>query len=231
MAKTRRDINRENMTHEILDIARRHMAMNGAASLSLRAIATEMRMTAPALYRYFANRDELVTTLIIEAFNSLAEALESARDSCQPDDFKRCIRRVGMAYRQWAITNPQDYTLIFGTPIPGYEAPKDQVSVPSKRALGVLIRLIEDTRRAGLLNPVPAYLTTPEPLASRLKAWIEAYNLPGMEMAVHLSLAIWSRLHGIILLEIFGHLDYILENGEALYETEISAFLEQIGMV
>jgi AcrR family transcriptional regulator len=116
MPPTRRERLRAATTSEIKQIARQQMAQKGAAALSLRAIAREMGMTSPALYRYFASRDDLVTALIVDAYNSLADALEAARHGCPPTDHKQRLLEMGLAYRNWAISHAQDYTLIFGTP-------------------------------------------------------------------------------------------------------------------
>jgi AcrR family transcriptional regulator len=88
------------------------MAQVGAAALSLRAIAREMRLSAPALYRYLPNKGALVTTLIVEAYTALADALEAADVEKERDDFHGRFQAVCHAYRDWAVAHPQDYTLI-----------------------------------------------------------------------------------------------------------------------
>jgi len=123
MTESRRERHRKATYQEILETARQQIKSSGAAALSLRAIAREMRMTAPALYRYFDNRDALVTALIALGYRSLGKALFEALDTITGDDPTIELMAVGMAYRRWGIENPELYTLIFGTPIPGYEAP------------------------------------------------------------------------------------------------------------
>src|SRR5512141_2660275 len=114
MPTTRQATRRSATRQEILDTARAQIAATGAAALSLRAIARQMELTAPALYRYFPSRDALVTALIVDAYHSLADALEAARDAIPETDPVGRILNIGTAYREWALIKPQWYMLIFG---------------------------------------------------------------------------------------------------------------------
>lgn len=115
----------------------------GAPSLSLRAIARELGITAPAIYNYFPRRDDLVTALIIDAYNSFGDSQLAARDAVQINDPVARLKATGLAYRMWALTYPQRYELIFGTPIPGYTAPFEQVFPSAARSLGALVSVME----------------------------------------------------------------------------------------
>src|SRR5262245_33076145 len=123
MPRTRHVEQYEATRSQILDIARKQMAEHGTAGLALRAIAREMDVTAPAIYRYFPSLDDLITELILENFNALADALEAASNSLPENDYAGRIMAVLMAYRQWALDHPIDFQLIYGNPIPGYVAP------------------------------------------------------------------------------------------------------------
>src|SRR6185295_1221679 len=105
MASTRQATRRSATRQEILDTARAQMAEAGAAALSLRAVARQMQLTAPALYRYFADRDALVTALIVEAFNALADSLAAVRDSQPEAGLGQRLLAIGLAYRAWALAH------------------------------------------------------------------------------------------------------------------------------
>src|SRR6266508_3788019 len=112
-----------NLQEAIKETAWKQIAEFGAPALSLRAIARDLKITAPAIYNYFPDRDALVTALIIDAFSSFGDSQLEARDSVPAEDPDGQFQAIGIAYRDWAHTYPQRYQLIFGTPIPGYEAP------------------------------------------------------------------------------------------------------------
>ena len=105
----------------IKETAWRQIAEYGAPALSLRAIARELKITAPAIYNYFPDRDALVTALIIDAYKSFGDSQLEARDAVPASKVVARMKAIGVAYRTWAHKYPQRYQLIFGTPIPGYE--------------------------------------------------------------------------------------------------------------
>ena len=109
---------RAEITAEIKAIARRHLAEEGAAALSLRAVARELGMVSSAVYRYFPSRDDLLTALIIDSYNELGEVAERADGIGDRDDLAGRWRRVSDGAFQWARNNPAEYSLIFGTPVP-----------------------------------------------------------------------------------------------------------------
>ncbi len=231
MPLTHRERVRAATIAEIKEIARRHMAEKGAAALSLRAIAREIGMTSPALYRYFSSRDDLVTALIVDAYNSLADALETACASCPSDAFGQCLFNVSWAYRDWAIAQPQDYALIFGVPIPGYTASEEVTKPPAIRAMRVFLSLLTAAEQAGKLNPSPAYANPPAALQAKLEKWQEKIESDTSFPVMYLALAGWARLHGLILLEIFHHLDPLIGGGNDLYRAEALALVEQSGLM
>ena len=137
-----------NLRERIIAAAWEQIAREGAPALSLRAIARSLHITAPAIYNYFPDRDALVTALIIEAYQSFGEHQLEARDMFPVDDLDNRLMAIGLAYRTWAITYPQRYQLIFGTPIPGYSAPFEEVFPSATRSLSALVSVIEAYRQA-----------------------------------------------------------------------------------
>src|SRR5512145_3199489 len=138
-----------NLQEAIKDTAWKQIAGYGAPALSLRAIARELKITAPAIYNYFPDRDALVTALIIDAFTSFGDWQLEARDSVHADDPGGRMKAIGLAYRHWAHAYPQRYQLIFGTPIPGYKGPVDKIFPSSPRSLSALVSVVEGLRVTG----------------------------------------------------------------------------------
>ena len=119
-----------NLQESIKETAWKQIAETGAATLSLRSIARELGITAPAIYNYHPDRDALVTALIVDAYTSLGESQQAAIDALSVEDQAARLFALGLAYREWAITYPQRYLLIFGTPIPNYVAPEN-ITMPA----------------------------------------------------------------------------------------------------
>lgn len=142
---------RAEMIDEIKDAARRQLA-TGGANLSLRAIARERGVVSSALYRYFAGRDELLTALIIDAYNAIGEAGERA-DTAITERLNLTHRwlAVAHAWRGWALAHPAEYALIHGSPVPGYAAPEGTIAPASRRFL-VIAAIIRDGHQSGVLT-------------------------------------------------------------------------------
>ncbi len=155
---------------EIITVAWKQIAENGASALSLRAIARAMEMTAPAIYRYFPDRDALVTDLIVEAFTSLGEALQAGKEFIPAGDHAGRLTATGIAYRAWAVAYPQRYELIFGTPLPGYEAPSEVTMPAAAQSLNVLIKVLDDAIQDGKL-PIPEPTLASGELQLEIDAW------------------------------------------------------------
>ncbi len=225
---TRRARLHEATRSEIMQEARQQIAAGGAPALSLRAIARAMGMTAPALYRYFKNRDELVTALIVEAYQSLAQALEAARDALVADQPAARLLATSIAYRDWALAHRQDYALVFGTPIPGYIGPVKIIVPVAKRVMDIFIDLIAAARSTRL--PATTYRDPPAVLQAQLHAWQERYAYTAPIDAMHLALIGWSRLHGLISLELLEHIPPFFGDMTELYRSEAIELLRAGGL-
>jgi AcrR family transcriptional regulator len=151
--RTARDWARVRLTDQILAAARAQLATEGAAGLSLRAIARELGMASSAIYRYFPSRDELLTALIIEAYNGLGATVEMAEARVERNDFAGRFRTSCHAVRDWALAHPHQYALIYGSPVPGYKAPTDTV-LPATRVTTVMTMILADALAAGRVDEV-----------------------------------------------------------------------------
>lgn len=214
-----------NLQDAIKDTAWKQIAEFGAPALSLRAIARELKITAPAIYNYFPDRDALVTALIVDAFMSFGDWQIEARDAVPADDHAGRLRAIGMAYRNWAHAYPQRYQLIFGTPIPGYQPAPEELLPSSTRSIGALFSVVEGIRAAGKLPDVP--------FAEVKLAYTGQYEMWKMHMGdvrlvtVFVVMTIWARVHGIVSLEVQGNLPLFGEDGDALYSAELDSIVRQ----
>jgi len=214
-----------NLQEVIKRTAWKQIAEIGAPALSLRAIARELKITAPAIYNYFPDRDALVTALIIDAFTSFGDWQLEARDSVPKQDLPGRMRAVGLAYRTWAHAFPQRYQLIFGTPIPGYEGPLEKIFPSSTRSLSALVSVVEGLRVAGKLK-VDSF----PKIKSEYKVSFELWNTYGGNadiLSLSVAMLIWARVHGIVSLEIGGNLPPFGPQGDALYRYELQSIYQQ----
>lgn len=209
----------------ILDAASKRLAQDGATDLSLRAVARDVGMVSSAVYRYFASRDELLTALIIEAYDSLGDHTEAnVASSAGRPDATRWID-AALAIRSWALAHPNDYALIYGTPIPGYAAPDDTVA-SGTRVSRALVRIV---READRLEPVP-----PPPIESSLS---ESFTALRTELELDVddatTLAIitaWSQLFGLLTFELFGQTRNFVSDDEALFRAAAASMAASIGL-
>lgn len=231
MTTPRRERLRQNTIDEIKAIARQHMAQDGAGTLSLRAIARDMGVTVTALYRYFPSYDDLITALIIDAFNALADALENASAGFDHEDYRGRLKATMLAYRAWAIANPADFVLIYGTPIPNYHAPREQTVPVVIRSFLAIGRVVADTYFANKIS-AQDYLPIPQAIADTLEALSEEFNygddIP--TIVFYLTNILWVRGHGIIMLELFGHFTPSIGDVNAFYDQEAERLLKSIGL-
>jgi AcrR family transcriptional regulator len=226
----RRDRVRQATVEEIKAVARAQMAAEGTAGVNLRAIAREMGMTAPALYRYFASRDDLVTALVVDAYDALADAMEAAVEAAGPGRHAERVRAAFAAFRAWGLAHPTGFALIFGSPIPGYVAP-ETTRPAGLRYTDLLGRLLADAWADGALDPDRIDLRVPPALARQVEAFQRRRGGPALPAPVlAFGLGAWARLHGLVTLEVFGHLAPAIGDGAALFEQELEAIVAQSGL-
>ena len=207
------------LSQQIIETAWEQIAENGAAALSLRAIARQLQITAPAIYNYYSRRDDLVTALIIDAYSTLGNAQFDALITIPETNHQERLRAIGLAYRQWAISYPQRYQLIFGTPIPGYHAPEEKTMPSAARSLSALIQVLEDARQAGRWAQIPG-TEMPIFLQEQLTNWQAVFPEAHIR-SLYLALVVWSRVHGMVSLEIGNQYPSFIHHPELIYSQEI----------
>jgi AcrR family transcriptional regulator len=225
------------MTAEILAVAREHLAKEGAAALSLRSVARDLELAPSALYRYFDGRDALLSALIISAYESLAAEAERAADQAHEagtTDLERWLE-VPRAARRWALERPHEWALIFGTPVPGYEAPEDTVE-PYARAAGAMARAVAEAQSAGRLRSDGSTGggtdtdTDTDELRQSLAPIAEGLSLDlPVPMMVRFVQA-WATVVGVISLEIFGHWRNTILDPEAFFEAAARNLAADLGL-
>ena len=190
------------------------MERDGAAGLSLRAIARDLDMASSAIYRYFASRDELLTSLIIDSYG---EAVENAdRAVTRRRDFLGRWRAMAHAIRSWAVANPAEYSLLFGTPVPGYAAPQDTIG-PASRYTLVLIQLTIEMEAAGHSSAEKV----PVLLRRDYQRFRDRFGVPASDPMLMKGMAAWAAVMGAINLELFGHLHNVIDTPGALFEAVV----------
>jgi len=222
--RPRREERHPDLHTAIKEAAWKQIAERGAAALNLRAIARDLGITAPSIYNYFPNRDNLVTSLIVDAYNSLADSQEAALESRAAESLSTKLYTLGIAYRVWGVTFPQRYQLIFGTPIPNYHAPDDVTTSAATRALVPLIKVIQDLQKEKALRTERLAGMSPR-LESMLKSWQEVEGSSDIE-TLYLAIVIWSRVHGMVGLEI-GHQFPPFIDAAEIFQREMNNILIQ----
>ncbi|MEV6218165.1 TetR/AcrR family transcriptional regulator [Nocardia sp. NPDC051833] len=212
------------MTEEIKRVARRHLATQGA-DLSLRAVARELDIVASALYRYFPNRDALLTALILEAYESLAEAAVAAEAAVDRADGRGRWYAVWRGVRAWALAHPAEYGLLYGTPVPGYSAPADTVT-PASAVVLLLVRIVVDAD----LGPGPVSTPMTEPLRADLRRLIDEQPGDLDENRLALIFAGWTQLFGLVGFEVFGRLDQTVTAVSDYFDHQAALMADLVGL-
>ncbi len=233
--RTARERVREEMTSQILAVARAHMARDGAAALSLRSVARDLEMAPSALYRYFDGRDALLSALILGAYESLAAEAERAADAAEAahaGDAER-FQAVARAMRAWALANPHEWGLVFGTPVPGYQAPEATV-VPYARVAAAMVRPLVAARAAGRLAASRALQdrTITPALAAAVAPVTEGLFPAGMPAEkVVLAVQAWTTVVGLVSLEVFGHWRNTILDPSGFFEATVRDLADALGLV
>jgi AcrR family transcriptional regulator len=233
--RTARDRARAELTREIKDTARRQLATDGAERLSLRAVSRELGMVSSALYRYFPSRDDLLTALIIDAYDALGAAVEKAAAGALGAGAEKSAGAPREAWlaacravRAWARKHPHEYALIYGSPVPGYSAPQSTVQ-PASRVAVCLLGILQRAQEAGVLV-VPDDAAEPsEMLVGQLQPLEEI--APGVPRPVLLRTGmIWAQLFGLVSFELFGQFVGTFDPADELFEAAIAGHADFLGL-
>ncbi|CAN5299336.1 TetR/AcrR family transcriptional regulator [soil metagenome] len=221
MTTGKRAANRASMEDQILTLGRAQLKVRGAADLSLRAIAREMGVASSAVYRYVPSRDDLLTRLLVEAYNDLADTTAGTPDQTDP---RARVRSIAESARHWALADPSRWALLYGSPVPGYAAPAAMTTGPGTRVIAQLLAALSQAHRDGLLAArVPCLDPRLQRDLARIRAEFDA-ELTDQELTA--ATLLWSTMIGAITLEVFGQYgaDSLVEPG-LLFTAQIEAVL------
>jgi AcrR family transcriptional regulator len=224
--------------------ARRQLAAEGAAKLSLRAVARSLGMVSSALYRYFPNRDDLLTAVITDSYDALGAATEAAHEAsaAQGDSHVARWQAVCRAHREWALDHPHEYALVYGSPVPGYAAPAS-TTVSATRAAAALVAVASDAYAAGALRVPGKEGATggPDPSAPGVPAAPAAVLDDARELAERLEvrlpapvvaelIAAWAQLAGLVSFELFGHFERVVAAREKFFDHAVASLAHNVGL-
>ena len=226
--RTARERARAELTREITEIARRQLGTEGAGGLNLRAIARELGMVSSAIYRYFPSRDDLLTALIIDAYNAVGEAVERADAACEPADHAGRWRALCYAVRDWALAYPYEYALIYGSPVPGYQAPVDTVG-PAVRDTVVYGRILASAYAAGVLASPDGFPPPSPSFAADAETVREM--MPGLpDELVARAITAWTGLFGYLNFELFGQFANVVDDRAGLFDHQVRTLGRLVGL-
>lgn len=210
---------------DIVRLGRRHLATQGAAALSLRAVARDLGVVSSAVYRYVESRDELLTLLLIDAFGELGDEVDAAVGAVPERDHVARFLALGRAVRAWAIREPASYALLFGSPVPGYNAPAERTTGPGTRVIVSLIGILDAAARAGQLVVPDGRPDLPRVLAADLMAIRSEFGLAIPEELVARGVLVWSSLFGAVSFEVFN------QYGQDTFKAPAELFDHHLGVL
>lgn len=230
MDGTPRDRARARTMAEIVRIGRRHLATEGAAALSLRAVARELGVVSSAVYRYVASRDELLTLLVVAGYDELGDAVDAALAEVDEDDHRGRLLAIGTAVRGWAVREPATYALLFGSPVPGYRAPAERTTGPGTRVVRALVEVWARAYAAGALS-VPDAPPVPGSLAEAFAAVRAELGVELPDQALARGVLAWAALFGCVSFEVFGQYGPDTFGDPAvLFEHQLQVLADTVGL-
>jgi AcrR family transcriptional regulator len=218
---------REKIEAQIIELGRRHLATEGAAGLSLRAIARDLGMVSSAVYRYVASRDDLLTLLLVDAYSELADAVDRA-DAAAGGAWRDHLLAMSHAARAWAIDQPARWALLYGSPVPGYHAPRERTVGPGTRVVAALFDAIGAGIAAGAICSSNVAVT--QSLSSDFDRIREEFEFAGDDSAVAKCFLLWAGLVGAISLEVFGQYGAdTLTEPVVVFDTQVRLLIDMFG--
>jgi AcrR family transcriptional regulator len=218
---------RDRIERRIIELGRAHLVTEGAAGLSLRAVARDLGMVSSAVYRYVASRDELLTLLLVDAYTELADEVERARETAG-DSWRAQLAAMATAARRWAVGRPASWALLYGSPVPGYHAPREQTVGPGTRVVGSLLEVVAAGVAAGDI-PEPE-LTVPQELSADLAGIRTEFAVTLDDAVTARCLVVWSAVVGAISLEVFGQYGQdTFGDPAAAFDTQVDVLTDMLG--
>ncbi len=214
---------------DITRIGRDHLAADGAAALSLRAVARDLGVVSSAVYRYVASRDELLTLLVVDAYDELGDAVDDAVGT--EDGPSEKFRALGRTVRSWGLREPARYALLFGSPVPGYHAPAERTTGPGTRVIVTLVSIFDEASRAGRL----VERETAVPLSGLHSDFDAVRRDMGADIddeAIARGVLVWVSLFGAVSFDVFDQYGgSTFSDRDQLFEYHLARLVELAGFV
>jgi AcrR family transcriptional regulator len=222
----KRQESREKIEAQIIELGRRHLVTEGAAGLSLRAISRDLGMVSSAVYRYVASRDDLLTLLLVDAYSELADAVDRAA-AVRRGTWRDQLLAMAHAARAWAVDQPARWALLYGSPVPGYHAPRERTVRPGTRVVGALFGAVGAGIAAGDIPQ--SNVAAAQPLSLDFDRIRDEFEFAGDDGAVGKCFLLWAGLVGAISLEVFGQYgaDTLTEPG-SVFDTQIRLLIDAL---
>ena len=221
---------REQTMRDIVRIGRAHLATDGAAALSLRAIARDIGVVSSAVYRYVGSRDELLTLLVIDGYDELGDAVDEALARVDAADHAGRLTAIGRAVRAWALAEPATYALLFGSPVPGYQAPSERTTGPGTRVIFRLVEVWESAWVAGAITG-DQHAVAPRRLSRDLARIRREQGITAPDELIVRGLLMWAALFGCITFEVFGQYGPdAFTQPQDLFEHQLRLLIETVGV-
>ncbi|WP_328356798.1 TetR/AcrR family transcriptional regulator [Mycobacterium sp. NBC_00419] len=218
---------RQRIEAQILELARRQLVTEGAAGLSVRAIARDLGMASSAVYRYVASRDELLTLLLVATYSELAERVERARETAE-GDWRAEVAAIAHAMRGWALEQPACWALLYGSPVPGYHAPPELTIGPGTRVVGALFDAVGKGVVADAIGRTDDHVA--QPLSADLQRLRAEFDFPGDDSLMVRCTTVWGAVVGAICLEVFGQYGAdTFADTDALFDHQIRLVVDLLG--
>ncbi|WP_201274491.1 TetR/AcrR family transcriptional regulator [Mycolicibacterium sp. CH28] len=220
----KRQESRQRIEAQIIELGRRQLATEGAAGLSVRAIARDLGMVSSAVYRYVASRDELLTLLLVDAYSDLADAVDRARE-LTGGGWRADLAAIAHGMRSWALDQPAGWALLYGSPVPGYHAPAELTTGPGTRVVGAMFDAVAGGVAAGDIALTDQHVA--QPMSADLARVRAEFDFPGDDALVIKCTTVWAVVVGAISLEVFGQYgaDTFADKG-ALFEAQVRLAVE-----
>lgn len=198
----KRQDTRQRIEAQIVELGRRQLASVGAGGLSVRAIARELGMVSSAVYRYVSSRDALLTLLLVDAYSDLADAVGQARVGGAEGGWRADVSTIAHAVRGWALERPAEWALLYGSPVPGYDAPAELTTGPGTRVIGMLFDAVATGVATGDISLTERHVA--QPMSADLVRVRDEFGFPGDDALVIRCTAVWAMMIGAVSMEVFG---------------------------
>ncbi|MBA2716662.1 MAG: TetR/AcrR family transcriptional regulator [Propionibacteriales bacterium] len=228
--RSRRDRVRAATEEEIRATARALLVAEGPEAMTLRAIARDMGMTAPALYRYVKSHRVLVALVTVDCYDELISVMTGARDQRPSDDLAGRLMAVSRAFRRWALEHPREFGLVFTNPMTHLLTQSEDVVEAAAQRFGLVFGELFASVLSRYGTRLPERGEIPPAYVAELEA-VDPEKVADMPLgARYLFLSAWVRLYGCVCMEVFGHLAWAVQDTEPVFEEALRDCATLIGI-